>query len=156
MEYSPQRPSAATPQPKLGLSRAKTQRPQRSENNGEKFSKIIHLFPPNLACFAPWRESIPRVRVFQITGKFARAAQTFKHSSTRFFPDCAGKKRFACRRTAATETRNISRKDAKAAKVGKNGENHLREYFTFPSELGAFAPWREEFPNPRTFDFRNI
>jgi hypothetical protein len=22
-------------------------------------SKIIHLVPPNLACFAPWRESIP-------------------------------------------------------------------------------------------------
>jgi hypothetical protein len=52
--------------------------------------------------------------------------------------------------------RDISRKGAKAAKVGKNGENHLREYFTFPSELGAFAPWREEFPNPRTLDFRNI
>jgi hypothetical protein len=46
------------------------------KNNGEKFTKIIHLFPPNLACFAPWRESIPRVRVFQITGKFAQAAQT--------------------------------------------------------------------------------
>ena len=28
--------------------------------------------------------------------------------------------------------------------------------FTFASELGAFAPWREEFPNPRTLDFRNI
>ena len=74
-------PSAAQPQPKLGLSPAKTQRSQRSENNGEKFSKIIYLFPPNLACFAPWRESIPRVRVFQITGKFARAAQTVSHSN---------------------------------------------------------------------------
>jgi hypothetical protein len=28
--------------------------------------QIIHLFPPNLACFAPWRESIPCVRIFQI------------------------------------------------------------------------------------------
>ena len=27
--------------------------------------------------------------------KMAQAAKTFKHSSTRFFPDCAGKKRFA-------------------------------------------------------------
>jgi hypothetical protein len=73
------------------------------------------------------------------------------------FPQTAlGKRGSPCRRTAATETRNFSRKDAKAAKVGKNGENHLREYFTFPSELGAFAPWREEFPNPRTLDFRNI
>jgi hypothetical protein len=35
----------------------------------KKFSKIIHLFPPNLACFAPWRESIPRVRVCQIPDK---------------------------------------------------------------------------------------
>jgi hypothetical protein len=67
-------PSVVEPQPKLGISRAKAQRPQ---NNGEKFSKIIHLFPPNLARFAPWQESIPRLRVFQITEKFARAAQTF-------------------------------------------------------------------------------
>ncbi|HSQ11631.1 MAG TPA: hypothetical protein VLM90_01380, partial [Candidatus Deferrimicrobium sp.] len=26
----------------------------------------------------------------------------------------------------------------------------------FLSELGVFAPWREEFPNPRIFDSRNI
>jgi hypothetical protein len=32
------------------------------------------------------------------------------------------------------------------------GENIL----SFPSELSAFAPWREEFPNPRTFDGRKI
>ena len=57
----------------------------------KKFSKIIHLFPPNLACFAPlrlnsghaWRESIPRVRVFQVTGKFERAAQILQYSSTK-------------------------------------------------------------------------
>ena len=59
-------PSAVKPQPKLGISRAKAKRPQRPENNGETFSKIIHLFPPNLACFAPWRESIPCSRIFQI------------------------------------------------------------------------------------------
>jgi hypothetical protein len=52
---------------------------------------------------------------------------------------------------AATETRNISRKDAKAAKVGKNGEKNSQEYLSFRSTLGAFAPWREEFPNPRIF-----
>ena len=28
--------------------------------------------------------------------------------------------------------------------------------FLFPSKLGAFAPWREQYPNPRAFDFRNI
>jgi hypothetical protein len=45
--------------------------------------KIINLSLPNLACFAPWRESIPRVRVFQITGKFAQAAKIFNYSSTK-------------------------------------------------------------------------
>ena len=70
LHQDPPKHSAAEPQPKLGLSRAKTQRSQRSENNGEKFSKIIHFFPPNLACFAPWRESIPHVRVFRIAAEF--------------------------------------------------------------------------------------
>src|SRR5688572_7178779 len=28
------------------------------------FSKIIHLSLPNLACFAPWRESIPLFEYF--------------------------------------------------------------------------------------------
>jgi hypothetical protein len=27
------------------------------------FSKTIHLFPPNLACFAPWRESSPLIEI---------------------------------------------------------------------------------------------
>ena len=27
------------------------------------FPKIIHLFPPNLACFAPWRESSPLIEI---------------------------------------------------------------------------------------------
>jgi hypothetical protein len=27
------------------------------------FSKIIHLLPPNLACFAPWRESSPLIEI---------------------------------------------------------------------------------------------
>jgi spore maturation protein SpmB len=39
--------------------------------------KIIYLSLPNLACFAPLRESFPRVRVFQVTGKFAQVAQIF-------------------------------------------------------------------------------
>jgi hypothetical protein len=119
-KFNHKEPSAAKPQPRESEYLAqRTQTAQRSENNGENFPKIIHLFPPNLACFAPWRESNPRVRLFQITGIFASAAQIFNYSSTRFFPDWAGKKRFAYRRTAATETRNVSRKDAKAAKVGE-------------------------------------
>jgi hypothetical protein len=31
----------------------------------------------------------------------------------------------------------------------------LAEGVEITSELGAFAPWREEYPNPRSFDFRN-
>jgi hypothetical protein len=27
------------------------------------FSKIIHLFPLNLACFAPWPESSPLIEI---------------------------------------------------------------------------------------------
>ena len=82
---------------------------------GEKWCRsylwIIYLSLPNLASFASWRESIPRVRVFQVTGKFAPAAQNFMHSSTRFSPDCAGEKRFACWRTAATkEERRLTTK----------------------------------------------
>ena len=54
---------------------------------GEKWCRsylwIIYLSLPNLARFASWRESIPRVRVFQVTGKVAPAAQNFMHSSAK-------------------------------------------------------------------------
>ncbi len=84
-------------------------------------------------------------------------------SSTRFFPDWAGTKRFACRRTAATETRNISRKDAKAAEVTGDarhpeGTRGIEERFLPRVEMtvgaihesaATFAPWREEYPNQR-------
>src|SRR4030095_7069211 len=61
-------PSAAEPQPRLGVSRAKAQRSQR-----------IKL--PDLACLASWREQIP---VSRATGrKFAQAAKTLNHSSTK-------------------------------------------------------------------------
>ena len=88
-------------------------------------------------------------------------------SNTGFFPDGAGKKRFACWRTAAIETRNISRKGAKLAKVTGQGPSSRAEARDLGeispsgrndnnSELGVFAPWREEFPNPRIFDSQNI
>ena len=51
--------------------------------------------------------------------KVSQAAQIVSYSNTHFSPDRAGEKRFACRRTAASGIRNISRKDAKAAKVGE-------------------------------------
>ena len=96
------------------------------------FSKIIHLSPPNLACFASWRESIPLFEYFRSMDNLRELRKLLSIVVHAFSQTALGKKRFACRRTAATETRNISRKDAKAAKVGKNGENHLREYFMFP------------------------
>ena len=46
-------------------------------------SKIIHLSPPNLAYFAPWRESIPLFEYFNSNGKFAQAAQILKDSSAK-------------------------------------------------------------------------
>jgi hypothetical protein len=39
---------AAEPELKLGMSPAKTPRPQRSKNNNKQFFKIIYLFPPKL------------------------------------------------------------------------------------------------------------
>ena len=32
--------------------------------------KIINFSLPNLACFAPWRESIPAFEYFRLTEKF--------------------------------------------------------------------------------------
>jgi hypothetical protein len=34
-----------------------------SSQTMNNFSNIIHLFPPNLACFAPWRESSPLIEI---------------------------------------------------------------------------------------------
>ena len=72
-----------------------------------------------------------RVRDVSYAGKFAQAANTIMDSSTRFFPDLAGEKRFACRRTAASGIRIISRKDAKTAKVGKTRKS-LVNLLIFP------------------------
>jgi hypothetical protein len=49
---SPRRPSAAEPQPKLGISPAKAQRPQRSEKPDEIIRKNF-IFPFELGDFAP-------------------------------------------------------------------------------------------------------
>jgi hypothetical protein len=46
---------------------------------------------------------------------------------------------FTTKADAASESRSISRKDAKAAKVGKNSMEILRKNY-YPSELGDFAP----------------
>src|SRR5215813_2195627 len=47
----------AEPEVKLGISAAKTPRPQRSENNNKRFFQDNLSSLRNLACFAPWRES---------------------------------------------------------------------------------------------------
>ena len=41
---------------------------------------MIHLFPPNAACFGPLPVSIPRLRVLRITGQFAQAKQIRNYS----------------------------------------------------------------------------
>jgi hypothetical protein len=50
----------------------------------KNFFQIIHLSPPNLATFAPWRESNSSVRVFQCSETFAQAAKILKDSNTEF------------------------------------------------------------------------
>jgi hypothetical protein len=60
-------PSAAGPQPNVGISRAKTPRPQRSENNGELVLQDNSPLPSELGALCAtsinsgqaWRESIP-------------------------------------------------------------------------------------------------
>jgi hypothetical protein len=64
-------PSAATPQPKLGISRAKTPRSQRSEKNGEDRLQDNQSFPSELGVLCALARVNPGIRVFQVTGKFA-------------------------------------------------------------------------------------
>jgi hypothetical protein len=61
-EISPPRrggPSAAKPQPKHGLSLARTQSAQSSEIKNESLLSKALSFTFNLGAFAPWREKIP-------------------------------------------------------------------------------------------------
>ena len=114
----------------------------------------------------PWRlgaRNIP-IREFPTFAKFAQTAKTLSHSSTRFFPDYAEKMRFAYRRTAATESRIISRKGAKVMNPCPSARANARDLKKISpcgrndisSGLGVFAPLREAYPNPRVFDHRKI
>jgi hypothetical protein len=49
-------------------------------------------------------------------------------------------------KSAASEIRSNSRNGAKAAKIGLKWRKYYIPILLFPAELGAFAPWREEFP----------
>jgi len=62
----------------------------------------------------------------------------------------------AQRGRAATKSRHISRKDAKAARSEITGKNYSYEFSFFASELGDFSPWREEFPTPSAFNSQII
>jgi hypothetical protein len=76
-------PSATGPQPKLGISRAKTPRPQRSENNGEEFLSNNSSLPSELGVLCALARVNSPVRVFQPSGTFAQAAKIIKDSSTK-------------------------------------------------------------------------
>jgi len=118
--------------------------------------KIINLSLPNLACFAPWRESIPALEYFTLPENL-REARKLLNIVVHAFPQTAlGKRGSPVGEQPQRKLGMSPAKTPRPQRSEKNGENHLREYFSFPSELGAFAPWREEFPNPRTLDFRNI
>src|SRR5438093_6866071 len=88
------RASAAKPQPKIGISRAKAQRPQRKK-----------CFP-NLAFLASWRENNPKRLLLEGQKppvKFAQAAKTLNYSST-----SGTKKIFARPRRPAESSRTPS------------------------------------------------
>jgi hypothetical protein len=94
-------PSAAAPQPKeIG-------------NISRKDAKALSKKPKTFENLASWREEYPNPK-FPTLAKFAQAAKNLNDSSTRFFPDFAGEKRFALLANSATESRIISRKGAKA------------------------------------------
>ena len=57
-------PSAAEPQPSRNISR-KDGQAAKVEEKWQKAPKIIYLFLPNLACLAPWRESISASELYR-------------------------------------------------------------------------------------------
>src|SRR5215831_7174725 len=59
----------AEPELKLGISPAKTPRPQRSENNNKQFFQDNLSSLRNLTCFAPWRESSLLIASFMSNSK---------------------------------------------------------------------------------------
>src|SRR5215471_15684276 len=67
----------AEPEVKLGISPAKTPRPQRSENNNKQFFQDNLSFLRNLACFAPWRESSLLIASFMSVPSFKRHYTSF-------------------------------------------------------------------------------
>jgi len=49
--------------------------------------KIINLSLPNLACFAPWRESIPAFEYFRLPENLRELRKIFNYCNTEFAED---------------------------------------------------------------------
>ena len=75
-------PSAAEPQPNLGISRAKTRRPQSSKFRNESHSKGYCLSSLNLATLRLGERNLRR-RVRSASRSFAQATQITNYSSTK-------------------------------------------------------------------------
>ena len=80
--------------------------------------------PKNFRTLASWRLGARNIRIreFPTFAKFAQTAKTLSHSSTRFFPDCAGKKRFALLANSCNRKPNYLPQRRQGAKV----TNHAR------------------------------
>jgi len=95
--HSPQRPNAAEPQPKLGISPAKhvlsevegTPNSQSSENNGENHSREYLSFTPNLAPLRLGRRNI-RVGESLTCRKIAQTAKNLNGSIEVFLVEFGG------------------------------------------------------------------
>jgi hypothetical protein len=51
---------------------------------------------------------------------------------------------------------NLGVSPAKTQRSERTVKIICENILSFPSELGDFAPWREEFPTPSTFSFQII
>jgi hypothetical protein len=89
-------PSAAEPQP----NRQEDVHHEGHENHEVRSLKYPNPFVSFVNFVVRPYFLIEHSNIGTVARKFAQAAKLLKHSSTRFFPDYAGKKRFAYRRTA--------------------------------------------------------
>jgi hypothetical protein len=119
----------------------------------KNFFQIIHLSPPNLATFAPWRESNSSVRVFQCSETFAQAAKILKDSSTKVMiknPNLRGLRVLRgelSRRDAATSPNTEVESTPKRKKKGKTkhgSDNNGKTEITAQNDAGTGMPHRAE------------
>ena len=159
---------AAGPQSKLGIPPAKTPRPQRSEKMNRMVCEIINLSIPNLAYFAPWRESIPvlehsrspenlrklrKILCIAVQGtqssfrrvRFAHRlvseclAQRTKNMNSEDLPQ----RRQGAKVTGRGPSSRANARDLRKISPGACPELCRRGRNDIASELSVFAPWRE-------------